>query len=88
MITDPKPMHEAVSLHASETLRGHRHAHGQDRGHDHGHNHHHHRDTAQQPASVLPRRSLLALSGGMRLLLVLPLIALLWALTFWAVNGG
>jgi hypothetical protein len=33
-----------------------------------------------------PRLSLMALSAGQRLLLALPLVALLWALAFWAMR--
>lgn len=38
--------------------------------------------------SELPRLSLVALSGGQRLLLVLPVIVALWALTLLVIGHG
>ena len=70
---------------------GHAHAEHSHAGHDHGHppaSRHEHRHV-HPPAAVPTRsgtagRSLLAMSAGQRLLLVLPLLALLWAGVAWA----
>ncbi len=70
---------------------GHAHVEHSHTGHDHGHppaSRQEHRH-AQPPAAVPTRsgsvgRSLLAMSAGQRLLLVLPLLALLWAGVAWA----
>ncbi|MFY8113698.1 MAG: hypothetical protein ACOVOC_05745 [Rhabdaerophilum sp.] len=76
----PVPAHAPAS--------GHAHGHDHHHGHDHaGHRH----DHATLPAlrterADPPRLSLMALSAGQRLVLALPLVALLWALAFWAMR--
>jgi hypothetical protein len=71
------------------------HAHDHDgHGHEHGHEPHRHAhaphkservgETLARPA--LPRLSLIALSGGQRLALILPAIAILWLLAIWAMT--
>ena len=67
-------------------------------GHDHQHHGHAHSHeghavaaeliTAARPRTLLPRFSLIALSGLQRLMLALPAIAVLWLLTLWAVTDG
>lgn len=94
----PVPAHAPALGHAHghDHGPGHGHPHAQDhhRGHDHHHGHDHagHRhDHATLTAlrterADPPRLSLMALSAGQRLLLALPLVALLWALAFWAMR--
>lgn len=57
-------------------------------GHEHHRHRHEHAGAPAARAEVATRFSLLALSGGARLLLVSPLIAGLIALTFWAISHG
>ncbi|MCZ8184578.1 MAG: hypothetical protein O9322_16520 [Beijerinckiaceae bacterium] len=83
----PFPARDAAHSH------DHAHSHGHDH-HTHGHDHHEHRHA---PATIPalrreradpPRLSLMALSAGQRVLLAVPPVALLWALTFWAMRDG
>jgi len=80
--------------HDHATHAGHVHTDHHHAGHDHASHgqapagHHEHRH-ARPPVAVSAGtgnigRSLLAMSAGQRLLLVLPLLALLWAGVAWA----
>jgi hypothetical protein len=51
--------------------------------HDHAHHHHHHHAHRRAPAAVPV--SLLRMPAHTRLLLAAALIAMIWALVFWAV---
>jgi len=53
--------------------------------HDHAHHHVGH-PRLQGAPRIEPRLSLIALSGLQRLGLALPVIGLLWLLTFWAMS--
>jgi hypothetical protein len=54
-------------------------------GHSHGHDHAHAEPRVRQarPARI---RSLMALSAGQRLLLVLPILGGLWLAAYWAMS--
>ena len=61
--------------------------HGHAKGHLHPHSHvdheHSHTRSRRAPSRF---RSLIALSGLQRLILVLPVIVALWVMTFWAMG--
>ncbi|MCZ8185382.1 MAG: hypothetical protein O9308_03305 [Beijerinckiaceae bacterium] len=98
-MSEPTPLlvNPAAPVAAREPARDQAgHAHHGHHHHDHSHAHDHagHRHA---PAGIPalrreradpPRLSLMALSAGQRLLLALPPIALLWALTLWAMRDG
>lgn len=80
MIATPKSL-------APAPAEPHVHAHAH-HGHVHHHAHHHtgeHHHTQASPR-IEPRLSLIALSGLQRLGLALPVIGVLWLLTFWAMS--
>lgn len=63
------------------------HSHHAHVGHSHAAHDHDHGDTPAASRTG-PQLSLIALSGFQRLGLVLPAIAALWLLTFWAMSHG
>ncbi|WP_284177753.1 hypothetical protein [Rhabdaerophilum sp. SD176] len=85
-LATPAPARDAAPAH------GHTHSH--DHAHPHGHAHAGHRHapikipTLRRERADPPRFSLMALSAGQRLLLAVPPVALLWALTLWAMRDG
>jgi len=83
----PPERHEIDAPAApSGGVHEHGHSHGHSHGHAHdGHGHHHHEPAPRSGPSGF---SLISLSGWARLGLVLPLLALLWLLTLWAMTHG
>jgi hypothetical protein len=76
----------AVRLREDGATHVHDHSGHDHSGHDHaGHGHagHGHARTSHAPSRF---RSLIALSGLQRLMLALPVIAVLWLMAFWAMG--
>lgn len=73
--TPPEPHDHAHAHH------GHSHRHARDEHHHAGEHH-----PTQAAPRVEPRLSLIALSGLQRFGLALPVIGVLWLLTFWAMS--
>jgi len=60
--------------------------HGETKGHE-GHHHDHAHHHGEAPFSASRNVSILALSGGQRLILTIPAIGVLWVLALWAMGS-
>ncbi|QIB32254.1 hypothetical protein [Ancylobacter pratisalsi] len=74
------------SSHSHPPHNGPSPARGQDNGHSHSHSHSHGPGRRHPPAR--PPLSLLRLSAWQRLVIVVPLAALLWAAALWVMHGA
>jgi len=75
--------HRLHDHHAHDHHDGHPHARGNETVHAHDRAGHRHGAPRRAPSRF---RSLIALSGLQRLMLALPVIALLWLMAFWAMG--